>query len=67
MIFAYSNLSGYVSVRGSLAVHFPMVIAMLCFMNPWVFDEVKINGWINQKSAETLTQEKYDNRQWTRV
>ena len=40
MIFAYSVLSGYQSVRGSFAVHMPMFIAMLIFVNPYTKNQL---------------------------
>ena len=40
MIHAYSVLVGYVSMRGSFAVHLPMFIAMLSFVSPFWGDQV---------------------------
>ena len=37
MIFAFSVLSGYISMRGSFVVHVPMGISMLLFYIPGLF------------------------------
>ena len=34
MIYAYSVLTGYVTMRGSMFVHLPMFIAMMAFLSP---------------------------------
>ena len=40
MIYAYSVLQGWTSMRGSASVHLPMLIAMLVFMNPYWGDDL---------------------------
>ena len=35
MIYAFSVLEGYVSMRGSAALHIPMFIVMLIWVNPF--------------------------------
>ena len=35
MIYAYSVLTGYVTMRGSVFIHLPMFIAMLVCLSPF--------------------------------
>ena len=43
MIYAYSVISGYISLRGNFSVHFPMFVAMLIFVNPYKADQLPDN------------------------
>ena len=40
MIYAFSVLEGYVSMRGSAMLHIPMFIVMLLWINPYVGEGV---------------------------
>ena len=51
MIYAYSVLTGYVTMRGSVFIHWPMLIAMLAFLSPFYGNQIPLDEELEWQAA----------------